>query len=108
MNKNLFIVACLIFMGISVNAMVTDEEIMSAEYITNHGYSSEMARLIKLQDAQINGNNLETTYAKQPKGWLAYPPGSWVRAFFIYIDPSYDQGDFGQHDSKFNPSTKDL
>ena len=87
-------------------AVLTTDEIKSESYIINHGHSSEMARLIDLQDSQINGDKLD--YKSKDPAWYADKKVNFVRKVFMYFDPVLDNGKFMQNDIKYTNRWDDL
>ena len=83
-------------------AAITADETTSQEYIERHGYSHEMARLMDLQNAQINGTKPKVK-SKDPS-WYSYAPVAFVRKAFMYFDCGLDSGKFMQHDLKYGTS----
>lgn len=85
------------FMQLQSMAVITTEEQFSEDYIINHGYSTEMARLMRLQHDQINGIHptmSENTHVYRPWENLG-------RRFLMYLDPGLDDERFMQHDTKY-------
>jgi hypothetical protein len=103
--KNVFLILlCLTAFNYSAKAEITPQEARDANYLQNHGHSKEMSRLIDLKDKQINGIS-----TKKPKPHFY----SWPVRFYTkcrnYVDPIYDNGDFGSHEISPNPhSLEDL
>lgn len=87
-------------------AALTPEESTSEAYLKNHGYSSEMARLIDLQNAQING--VKTDFKSKDPAWYADKKVNFIRRAFMYFDCGLDDGKFMQNDIKFTPRYDDL
>src|SRR5574344_1220179 len=95
MKKN-FIFAFFILMTLSLpsKAMITTEESVSQEIIHNQGYSSEMARLVDIRCHQAAAT-MPSINDSEPEYYKKF---NWVRKFFIYADPSLDDGSFMRHD----------
>ena len=99
MKKVLSIFILLFAANLNAFAAITPEQVMSEEYIYHHGHSKEMARLMDLQSAQINGQ--ETAFVTKVPEYYSRQPYKFVRSVFIYFDPGMDDGLFMQHDTKF-------
>lgn len=110
MKKNLQIISVL-FVLLAVNlpsfAAITTDELTSEKYNENHGHSDEMARLIDLQKAQINGVNTHKFNSKDPDWYTSDKRVNFIRKAFIYFDCGLDDGDFAQHNTKYTNSWKD-
>lgn len=85
------------FLQLQAGAVITTEEQFSTDYITNHGYSGEMARLMNLQHDQING--IHPTMRDNTR--IYRPWENLGRRFLMYIDPGLDDERFMQHDIKY-------
>lgn len=104
-----FLTILFIFVVFSSPAMavITPEEAASQQYIKNHGYSNEMARLINLQDAQVNGT--KTKYVSNEPDWYKNDKKvNFIRKVFMYFDCGLDDEKFMQHDTRFTPKYDDL
>ncbi len=96
MKKFLLAILCICVVSLPSFAIITPEEAKSDEYIKNHGYSNEMARLIDLQYSQINGKS--TTYkSRDPEFYTNNKKVNFIRRLFIYLDCGLDDGKFGGH-----------
>ena len=87
-------------------AVVTPEEVKSEDYIINHGHSNEMARLMDLQDSQVNG--IQSDYKSKNPAWYAEKKVSFVRKVFMYFDPALDDEKFMQHNINYTNRWDDL
>lgn len=87
-------------------AAITPEEATSQGYLENHGHSGEMARLIDLQNAQINGD--KPAYKSTDPDWYSTKSVNFVRRVFMYFDCGLDDGKFMQNDIKFTPRYDNL
>ena len=88
-------------------AELTTDEAISPQYVHIHGYSSEMARLIDLENSQINGAN--SKYKRpQPEWYSSNKAVSFVRKVFIYFDPALDDEKFMQHEIYYTQKYDDL
>lgn len=113
MKKGIVTVFALIAVSSPCFAIISTENSTTQNYIEGHGYSSETARIIDLQKAQIN--NIPTTYVKQPD-WYECKLPSWatekrvgfVRKVFQYFDGGLDDGKFMQHNTVFTTRYDDL
>jgi len=125
MKKNLLVLFVLAMAALPGYCVLSTEEALSPSYITNHGYSPEMARLVDLQNSQIN--NTPITYKQQYKPrWFApyltnqkvktvvnyldpqQEQGKYTKAIFDYFDPSLDDGKFMQNKIEFGSNPEDL
>lgn len=98
--KNVLLITCAILVANSAFAVVTNEEIMSKDFLNNHGHSKEMTRLIHLQNDQINGHCSESTV--RDRGIYDESKGMKViRNIIEYIDPGVDNGKFMRNDIDF-------
>lgn len=104
--KKFLMILSAIFLASPAFAAVSTDEVMSVEYLNNHGHSQEMTRLIHLQNDQINGHC--TGGKKINKGIYKYLPFNIVRTIVEYIDPASDDGLFMQHSPSFENGYKDL
>lgn len=101
MKKILLLFLVYLIVTIPSSAAITPEEAVSQQYIENHGYSTEMARLVNLQNAQINGG--QSKYKDNAPSWYTENRAvRWIRNTFMYIDPSLDNEKFMQHDIKYS------
>ena len=107
MKKLLLISAIFMLINLPSYAATTPDEILSKEYTVNQGYSTEMARLMNLQNAQVNGQKFDDTISS--KKWYetnkCFIP---IRKIFTYLDPALDTGEFMQHDIHYTPTCDDL
>ena len=106
MKKSLFILLAFVVTSLPSFAILTTDEAVSQDYIQNHGYSSEMSRLIDLQNAQING--AKSTYKKNEPAWYSNKPVSFIRKTFIYFDPGLDDEKFMQHNINYTNKWSDF
>lgn len=107
MKKILSLFILYLVCAIPTFAVISTDDTTSDEYITNHGYSSEMARLIDLQNKQINGE--PSNYKRnEPEWWYTNKPVNFIRNTFIYLDPVLDDGKFMQHDIKYSNGFNNL
>lgn len=107
MKKLLFTFFVYLAFVIPISAgVLTTEESSSEPYIVNHGYSEEMARLIDLQNKQINGE--EFKFKSRDPQWYSDKRINFIRNVFMYFDPGLDDGKFMQHNTKFTNSWSDL
>jgi hypothetical protein len=87
----------------SAKADITTQEARDANYIRNHGHSEEMSRLIDLQRQQITGESV----AKSSTHFYMWPV-KFYKKVMSYLDPIYDNGNFGNHEIHPNASSEDL
>ena len=102
----LFLTFVFVSFALPSFAVITPEEEMSETYIKGHGYSDEMARLIDLQNAQINCT--QTKFKSKDPALYADKKVNFVRRAFMYFDGGLDDGKFMQHNTKFTPRYDDL
>ncbi|MBR1753432.1 hypothetical protein IJ732_01225 [bacterium] len=93
----LFIFIFFAAVQLQANAEITTEEQLSREYIINHGYSGEMARLMNLQHDQIVG--VKPSLSDETHIYRPWQNG--IRKLLMYIDPGLDDERFMQHDIKY-------
>lgn len=106
MKKILSVVFVYLAFVMPASAVITTDEAVSDPYIINSGHSDEMARLIDLQRAQINGN--KSQYKNDDPDWYASNKKvNFVRKVFMYLDPNLDNEDFMQHNTKYTNSWSD-
>lgn len=132
MKKFLLLTAVVMLGTMPSFAILTTDEVVSEEYIKHHGHSTELARLIKLQQCQINNEPIESTFKYAPNRWYEKihwskkatrdettknvlrhldpkkPEGKYVRTIYNYLDPGQDDGLFMQNDTEFTNSYEDL
>jgi hypothetical protein len=105
--KKIVLVLFMIFtVNLSANAVITPEETMSATYTLNHGYSDEMARLMDLSTAQINGAKPKYK-TSEPDWYTTNKKVLYIRNFFMYLDSGLDDGKFAQHTIKYTERWND-
>ena len=63
---------------------------MIYEFLSTQGYSPEMLRLVEVNKAKTFGEEL-------PSSWPRNPILRGYKKFMAYIDPAADYGDFGSH-----------
>lgn len=108
MKKILSLLFIFVAFGLPSLAVITPEEATSQTYIQNHGHSSEMAQLIDMQHAGINGVK-NTTYKSTDPGWYTSNIAvNLVRKAFMYFDCVLDDHQFFKHDIKYAPNYQDL
>ncbi|MDD3435667.1 MAG: hypothetical protein PHC64_00790 [Candidatus Gastranaerophilales bacterium] len=106
--KKILSLICLYFaVSLPSAAVLSTDDVMSAEYIMNHGHSEEMAKLMDLQNAQINGVPFKYKN-KDPEWYSSNKPVNFIRKVFIYFDGGLDDGKFMQHDTRFTQSWEDI
>lgn len=88
-------------------AFITPEESTSEVYIKNHGHSYEMARLIDLQNAQVNGTKAKYTN-KDPDWYKSNKAVSFVRRTLMYFDCGLDDNNFMQNNIDYTNRWDDL
>ena len=106
MKRILFTLFILFVFTAPAFSVITTEETSSQEYLESHGYSSEMARLINLQNAQING--CKSKYISNEPDWYSIKPIYYIRQLFMYIDPGLDNGKFMQENIEYTNKWDDL
>lgn len=107
MKKLLLLLIIFYTVSLSSFAVMTPEEAMSIDYIKNHGYSDEMARLIDLQSFQIS--NKPSQYKSSDPDWYTQNKKvNFIRKTFMYFDSGLDDGKFLKHNTKYTNSWSDL
>lgn len=106
MKKILSILCLYLIVVMPAFSAITTEESTSQQYIESHGYSSEMARLIDLQNAHVNG--AEPKYKNNDPNWYSDKKVNFVRKVFMYFDPGLDDGKFGKNTIKYTNRYDDL
>lgn len=100
MKKYLFILLSFIVVTAPAFAAVSTDEIMSEAYIRNHGNSAEMARLMDLQNRQINGKPAKFRDS-DPDWYTTDKRVKYIRKFFQYADCGLDSETFGSDEIKY-------
>jgi len=95
-HKSLLILAAFAITTTQASA-ITVNEASSQQYLINHGYSKETARLVELQKKQVNG---EPVYDTKPM------KVRWLRKIHSYLDPAIDDGQFGSTDIRHDSYSK--
>lgn len=95
MKKILSISLIVLLTAVPAAFSISVDESTSQQYIKKHGYSDEMARLIDLQNAQINGEN--TKYISNQPALYQDKRVNFIRRFFMYFDCGLDDGNFMQN-----------
>lgn len=106
MKKNLFVLFALIAFSLPSFAVITPEEATSQKYLENHNGSKELARLVELQKAQINGT--KTNYVSSDPDWYHDKKVNFIRKVFMYFDCGLDNGEFMQNSSNYTVRFNDL
>lgn len=125
MKKNLLVLILFTMVALPGHCELTTDEALSPEYIINHGHSPEMARLMDLQNSQIN--NVPTVYVekKSPRWYKSHitnekvknvllhldpqeEQGKYTKAIFDYFDPGLDDGKFMQNQIHYGNGPEDL
>ena len=101
MKKSLFILLALVAVGLPSFAYITPEQAASTEYIEKHGHSVEMARLVNLQNQQINEGDV--SYKSKNPAKYSEKKINFIRNAFMYFDCGLDDERFMQHDTAFTP-----
>lgn len=87
-------------------AELTVEDATSRDYMYNHGYSNAFINATQKTKAQTNGEALAEPVEKESYN---RPFTKYVRRFFMYIDPAYDDHSFmNDHQIHTSPSIDDL
>lgn len=106
MKKILSLMFVFVTFGLPSMAVITPEEATSEKYIENHGHSQEMARLIDLENTQINGT--KSNYKSKDPAIYSNKAVSFVRHVFMYFDPGLNDDKFMKHDTKYSTRYDDL
>ena len=107
MKKILFIFAAILLLNLPAFSEMTPEDAISETYIHNHGYSDEMARLINLQNCQVNGVTSQFK-SKEPAWYTSDKRVKFIRNVFTYLDPGEDDGQFLKQDYHPGQNWSDL
>lgn len=106
--KNRFLILTLIGLfgfAIPANAELTNADIASPEYLENHGHSEALIQAAQKSKARANGEEYDM-HGKH--SWTQKGPIKYIRHFFMYIDPGYDDESFMEHNVNPSPSYRDL
>jgi len=123
MNKKLPALGILVLTAVPVFAAgFTTEQATSREYLMRHGHSAEIARMVEINNARINGE-VYVAPKRQPScfaRWVNRNVGNEKVSDFLiktdevgsralrYFDPALDDGTFLLHDIKTEPDFDDL
>ena len=91
MKKYLLLLGLTALIALPACAELTVDDTINEEYLINHGYSKETARIVQKNQAQINGEPLTQEIDKE---YYNQPVVKYVRRFFMYLDPSLDDYTF--------------
>lgn len=106
MKKSFLIFSLIGLLTLPAFAELTVEDAVSREYLKNHGYSSALINATQKSIAQANGEALSEPIEKE---YYNRPFIKFVRRFFMYLDPAYDDHSFmNDHDIHTAPSYEDL
>lgn len=108
MKRILSLLFVFMSFGLPSLAVITPEDAMSETYIRNHGHSGEMAQLIDMQHAEINGSTKTNYKSTDPDWYTSNKAVSLIRKVFVYFDCGLDDKQFFTHDIKFTPQYDDL
>lgn len=107
MKKVLSLVCLYLLVALPSFAVISTEDTTSEQYLTNHGYSQEVVRLIDLQNAQTNGT--APKYKRKQPDWYTSNKGvNFIRKTFMYFDCGLDDEKFFQHDMYYTQRVDDL
>lgn len=107
MKKFIALLFLLSIVTLPCFAVLTTEETTSQNYLENHAYSKEMARIVDLQKAQINGT--KTKYVSNEPDWYTNNKlVKFVRKTFMYFDCGLDDGKFMQDNINYTNRWDDL
>ena len=85
---------------------LTTKDITSPDYLKKHGHSTAIIQATQKSIAQANGEEYTRPVEKE---YYNEPVVKYIRKFFMYIDPSYDDHSFmNDHDIHTSPSYEDL
>lgn len=107
MKKNFALLLLIGFISTSVPAMaeLTNGDVVSPEYLKLHGHSNAMIEATQRTKARSNG---EEYTSQKTNPYYEETPIKYIRKFFMYLDPAYDDDSFMNHDIKTTPSYSDL
>jgi hypothetical protein len=108
MKKLLTIFFAYLVVALPASATLTTDDVRSQEYIINHGYSEETAKIIDLQNAQINGEKSTFVSTSRPIWRSKYKPVNMVVDYFRNGFICSDDGQFAKHKIDFNTRWDDL
>lgn len=103
MKRIIFAVLAYVIVTLPSFAILTTDEATSQNYIINHGYSPETARMMDLQHSQITGEK-KVFKSSDPDWYTTNKAVYFVRRVFMYFDCGLDNGNFGKE--KINPSPR--
>lgn len=96
--KKAFLVIFTYFLFInSASAVISTDEAVSPNFLLNHGYSPETARLVNYQSNVINGGQ-QTYNGRPPYRWKTkYKPVNFAINYFLDGYVGSDNGNYGKH-----------
>ncbi len=102
MKKYLLILSLAAIVTLPAYAELTVDDTVNSEYLINHGYSKDTARIVNKNIAQQNGEPLSEEVEKE---YYNQPVVKYVRRFFMYLDPSLDDHSF-MNDHSMNTTSR--
>ena len=107
MKKSLLILSLTaLFTTLPGYAELTTADTVNPDYMRNHGYSSAFIQATQKSIAQSNGEPLTEPVEKE---YYNQPFVKFVRKFFMYLDPAYDDHSFmNDHNIHTSPHYEDL
>lgn len=104
MKKTYLLICSLLLVVTPAFAELTTSDVVSKDYLKNHGYSSSMIEATQRSVSQVNGEDNPKTPDPYKNSFVR-----GIRKFFMYIDPSYDDHSFmNNHEIHTAPSIDDL
>lgn len=106
MKKTYLLICSLLIATAPAFAELTTSDVVSEDYLKNHGYSPALIQATHRSISQANGEENPTYYERDiyKKGFVR-----GVRRFFMYLDPSYDDQSFmNNHKIHTTPNIGDL
>ena len=106
MKKKFVILGLISLFMLPAYAELTVKDTVSPEYLKNHGYSDAIINATQKSIAQSNGEALTDPVEKH---YYNQPIVKFVRKFFMYLDPAYDDHSFmNDHNIHTSPHYEDL
>ena len=106
MKKTYLLICSLLIATVPAFAELTTSDVVSEDYLKNHGYSPALIQATQRSISQVNGEENLTYYEKDlyKKGFV-----KGIRRIFMYIDPAYDDQSFmNNHEVHTSPNINDL
>ena len=105
MDKKFLITALTLFLTLPAFAELTVDDLVSPDYLKNHGYSNSIIWSAQKSMATTNGEVLNEPIEKPIYN---KPVIKQLRKFFMYIDPALDNHSFNNHNINTTTRYDDL